>query len=70
MARSPRGSGTPRRPRVEARTPRESVASRPTEAPARTLDARRNEVTASRFRIFIAALSHIHNRFGVEFSGA
>jgi hypothetical protein len=46
MARSPRGSGTPRRPRVEARTPRESVASRPTEASARALDVRRTEVPA------------------------
>ncbi|HKM68809.1 MAG TPA: hypothetical protein VJX94_01790 [Stellaceae bacterium] len=53
MARSPRGSGPPRRPRVEARTPRESVASRPTEVPARTLDARRTEVAAPRFRIFV-----------------
>jgi hypothetical protein len=46
MARSPRGSGTPRRPRAEAGTPRETVGSRPTEAPPRTLAARRRQVPA------------------------
>jgi hypothetical protein len=53
MARSPRGSGPPRRPRVEARTPRETAGSRSPEAPARTLDAQRIEAAAPRFQIFI-----------------
>src|SRR5271167_426834 len=42
MARSPRGSGPPRRPRA----PRETAGARSAEAPARALDARRNEVPA------------------------
>jgi hypothetical protein len=61
MPRAPRGSGSSRRPRAEARTPREAVGSRPTAAPARPLDARGTEITPttedslapSRFRIFI-----------------
>jgi hypothetical protein len=46
MPRAPRGSAPSRRPRAEARTPRETVESRSSEAPARTLDARRTEVPA------------------------
>jgi hypothetical protein len=46
MARSPRASGTSRRPRVETGTPREPVGSRPTEAPPRTVAARRRQVPA------------------------
>ena len=45
MPRTPRGSGSSRRPRAEARTPRETVRSRPTEAPRRTLNARRGQVS-------------------------
>jgi hypothetical protein len=43
MPRAPRRSESSR-PRAEARTPRETVGSRSSEAPARTLDARRTEV--------------------------
>lgn len=44
MARAPRGSGSSQRPSAEARTPRRTVGSGSSEAPARTLDARRTEV--------------------------
>jgi len=54
MARAPRGSGSSQQPRAEARTPRETAAgSGSSKAPARTLDARRTEAAAPRFRIFI-----------------
>jgi hypothetical protein len=46
MPRAPRGSGSSRRPRAEAIPPRATAGSRPTEAPARTLDARRTQVVA------------------------
>src|ERR1700730_10055879 len=41
MPRAPRGSGSSRRPRAEARTPRETVGSRPTEGAAGAAHARR-----------------------------
>jgi len=44
MPRTPRGSGSSRRPRAEARTPRETARSRSTEAPRSTLNARRGQV--------------------------
>jgi hypothetical protein len=44
MARSRRGSESSQRPRAEASSPRESAGSG---SPARTLDARRTEVTAA-----------------------
>ena len=47
MPRAPRGSAPSRRPRAEP------GASRPTEASAKTLDARYTEVAAPRFRIYI-----------------
>ena len=53
MPRAPRGSEPSRRPRADARTPRETVGSRSSEAPARTVDVRRAEIAAPRFRIFI-----------------
>lgn len=46
MPRAPRGSGSSRRPRAEAGTRRETVGSRPTEAPPRILAARRRQVPA------------------------
>ena len=53
MPRAPRASGSSRRPRTRARTPRETAESRSSETPARTLDARNVEAAAPRFRIFI-----------------
>ena len=53
MPRAPRVSRQSGRPRVPTRTPSETVGSRSPEAPARTLDARRTEAAAPRFRIFI-----------------
>ena len=53
MPRAPRVSTQSGRPRVPARTPRETAGLRSSEAPARTLDARRTEAAAPRFRIFI-----------------
>jgi hypothetical protein len=41
MPRAPRGSGSSRRPRAEARNPRETVGSRPTEGVAVAAHARR-----------------------------
>ena len=46
MPRAPRGSGSSRRPRAGARAPRESLRSRSTEAPPRTLAARRRQPKA------------------------
>ena len=46
MPRAPRGAGLPRRPRAEATTPRDSAGSRSPEMLARTVRARRTEVTA------------------------
>jgi len=53
MPRTPRGSAPSRQLRAAAGTSRDTVASRPTEAPARTLGARNTEAAAPRFRIFI-----------------
>ena len=46
MPRAPRGTGSSRRPRARARAPRESLGSRSTEAPPRTLAARRRRPAA------------------------
>jgi hypothetical protein len=46
MARTPRGSGSSRRPRAKANTPRRTVGARLTEAPERIRDARRAEFPA------------------------
>ena len=46
MPRAPRGSGSSQRPRAGARAPRESLRSRSTEAPPRTLAARRRQPKA------------------------
>jgi hypothetical protein len=46
MPRAPRGLGSSRRPRAGARAPRESLRSRSTEAPPRTLAARRRRPKA------------------------
>jgi hypothetical protein len=46
MPRTPRGSGSSSRPRAAARTSRETVGSRATEAPPRRLTARRRQVSA------------------------
>jgi hypothetical protein len=46
MPRAPRRPGSSRRPGAEAGTPRESIGPRPTEAPARPLDARETEIPA------------------------
>jgi hypothetical protein len=53
MPRTPRGSAPSRQLRAAAGTSRDTVASRPTEAPARTLGARNTEAAAPRFRVFI-----------------
>ena len=53
MPRAPRGSAPSRRTRAAAGTSRDTVASPPTKAPARTLNARNTEAPAPRFRIFI-----------------
>jgi hypothetical protein len=53
MPRAPRGSGPSRRPKAPAGTLRDTIASRPTEAPARPSDARNTEAATPRFRIFI-----------------
>jgi hypothetical protein len=53
MPRAPRGSALSQRTRAAAGTSRDTDASRPTEVPKRTLDARNTEAVAPRFRIFI-----------------
>jgi hypothetical protein len=53
MPRALRGSAPSQRTRAAAGTSRGTVASHPTEAPARTLDARNTETLGPRFRIFI-----------------
>ena len=53
MPRAPRESGLSRRPTAVAGRPRQITGSRSTEAPARRVDARRVEIAAPRFRIFI-----------------
>jgi hypothetical protein len=53
MPRAPRGSAPSQRTRAAAGTSRDTVASRPTEARARTPDAGNTAAAAPRFRIFI-----------------
>jgi hypothetical protein len=53
MPRAPRGSASSQRPRAAADTSRDTVASRPSKAPKRTLDGPNTEALAPRFRIFI-----------------
>jgi hypothetical protein len=53
MPRAPRSSGSSRRPAANAGTARQIVGSRSSAAPARTVDVRRAEIAAPRFRIFI-----------------
>ena len=50
MPRAPRGPGSSRRPRS---APRDAAGARPTEESARAFDARKTEVSAPRFRIYI-----------------